>query len=130
VGRAASSSAPAARLEHRDRPHSHHSGNTTVFLDGLRYASEDTRGFAFRISGRGVDDICGLQASAYFTHGLQQGLPFDPACLRFHEVERTVLTASAAQVRQPIRSDTARAARYGTLLDPLRAMLAGAPAPR
>jgi hypothetical protein len=58
------------------------------------------------------------------------GLPFETSCLRFHEVERTVLTASAAQVRQPIRSDTARAARYGTLLDPLRAMLAGAPAPR
>ena len=58
------------------------------------------------------------------------GLPFDPACLRFHEAERTVLTASAAQVRQPMRSDTARAARYGTLLDPLRAMLGQASAPR
>jgi hypothetical protein len=58
------------------------------------------------------------------------GLEFDAACLRFHEIERHVRTASAAQVRQPLRADTARAARYGTLLDPLRAMLAGAPAPR
>ncbi len=58
------------------------------------------------------------------------GLPFDPACLRFHEVERNVRNASAAQVRQPLRADTARAGRYGTLLDPLRAMLADTPAPR
>lgn len=57
------------------------------------------------------------------------GLAFDEACLRFHEVERNVRTASAAQVRQPLRADTARASRYGTLLDPLRAMLAEAPAP-
>jgi len=52
------------------------------------------------------------------------GLAFDPACLRFHEVERNVRTASAAQVREPLRGDTARADRYGSLLDPLRAMLA------
>jgi tetratricopeptide (TPR) repeat protein len=53
------------------------------------------------------------------------GLPFDPACLRFHEAERSVRTASAAQVRQPLRRDTARAAAYGALLDPLRVLLAG-----
>jgi tetratricopeptide (TPR) repeat protein len=52
------------------------------------------------------------------------GLPFEPACLRFFEAERSVRTASAAQVRQPLRRDTARAPRYGALLDPLRAALA------
>ncbi|HKE49147.1 MAG TPA: sulfotransferase [Rhodanobacteraceae bacterium] len=52
------------------------------------------------------------------------GLPFDPSVLSFHEAERNVRTASAAQVRQPLRADTARAGRYGALLDPLRAMLA------
>jgi tetratricopeptide (TPR) repeat protein len=58
------------------------------------------------------------------------GLPFDAACLNFHAVERNVRTASAAQVREPMRADTARANRYGALLDPLRAMLApGASAP-
>ncbi|MBO9662502.1 tetratricopeptide repeat-containing sulfotransferase family protein [Dokdonella sp.] len=51
------------------------------------------------------------------------GLPFDAACLRFHESRRAVRTASAAQVREPLRKNTARAERYGTLLDPLRAML-------
>jgi Tfp pilus assembly protein PilF len=48
------------------------------------------------------------------------GLPFDPACLRSHAAERVVRTASAAQVRQPLRGDTARAQHYGALLDPLR----------
>lgn len=55
------------------------------------------------------------------------GLDFDPACLAFHETEREVHTPSAAQVREPLRRDTARAPRYGALLDPLRAAL-GMPA--
>jgi Tfp pilus assembly protein PilF len=51
------------------------------------------------------------------------GVEFDPACLRFHESRRSVRTASASQVREPIQSDTARADKYGALLDPLRAAL-------
>lgn len=51
------------------------------------------------------------------------GLAYDPACLRFHEVERVVHTASAPQVRRPLRADGAIAARYGDLLDPLRRAL-------
>lgn len=54
-------------------------------------------------------------------------LPFEPACLEFHKTERDVQTPSAAQVREPLRRDTARAARYGGLLDPLRVAL-GMPA--
>jgi cytochrome c-type biogenesis protein CcmH/NrfG len=51
-------------------------------------------------------------------------LPFDPACLEFHTTSRTVLsTPSAAQVRQPLRRDTARSARYGDKLDRLRQRL-------
>ena len=59
------------------------------------------------------------------------GLPFEPACLEFHKTSRTVLsTPSAAQVRQPLRRDTARGARYGDKLDRLRQRLrdAGIPA--
>lgn len=52
------------------------------------------------------------------------GLSFDPACLRFYETRRSVRTASAMQVREPLRHDTARAEKYGALLDPLRAALA------
>ena len=54
------------------------------------------------------------------------GLPFDPACLRAHDTQRPVRTMSAAQVRQPLRADTARAWRYGDLLEPLRRALATA----
>jgi hypothetical protein len=35
------------------------------------------------------------------------GLPFDQACLRFHETERAVRTPSSEQVRQPLRPDFA-----------------------
>ncbi|HEX6834267.1 MAG TPA: sulfotransferase, partial [Rudaea sp.] len=48
------------------------------------------------------------------------GLAFEPACLRFHEHRRSVRTLSASQVREPLRRDTARAHKYGALLDPLR----------
>jgi hypothetical protein len=52
------------------------------------------------------------------------GLPFDPACLDFHKTARTVQSApSAAQVRQPMRRDTARSARYGDKLDAVRRRL-------
>jgi len=54
-------------------------------------------------------------------------LPFDRACLEFHKTERAVLSApSAAQVRQPLRRDTARSARYGDKLDSLRQRLRAA----
>lgn len=51
------------------------------------------------------------------------GLPFEEACLRFHATEREVRSPSATQVRQPLQADTARAQRYGALLDPLRICL-------
>ncbi len=51
------------------------------------------------------------------------GLPFEENCLNFHATERRVTTPSAGQVRQPIRRDTARADKYGALLDPLRSAL-------
>ncbi len=51
-------------------------------------------------------------------------LSFDPACLAFHETRRSVLSLpSAAQVRQPMRRDTARSALYGNKLDALRRRL-------
>lgn len=50
-------------------------------------------------------------------------LPFEASCLNFHQTERHVNTLSASQVREPLRNDTARAAKYGSLLNPLRAAL-------
>jgi tetratricopeptide (TPR) repeat protein len=54
------------------------------------------------------------------------GLPFDSACLAFHAAPRSVRTASASQVRQPLQPDTGRTGGYGPLLDPLRDALARA----
>jgi len=55
------------------------------------------------------------------------GLPFEAACLEFHQTRRSVGSPSAMQVREPLRRDTARAERYGALLDPLRRALGLAP---
>lgn len=54
------------------------------------------------------------------------GLAFEPACLAFHATPRSVRTASATQVRQPLQADTGRTGGYGALLDPLHAALARA----
>lgn len=54
-------------------------------------------------------------------------LPFEESCLHFHQTKRDVSTPSAMQVRQPLRADTARASRYGALLDPLRLALGQQP---
>ena len=51
------------------------------------------------------------------------GLPFEQACLDYFQNPRAVASPSAPQVRQPPQLDTARAARYGAALDPLRAAL-------
>jgi tetratricopeptide (TPR) repeat protein len=48
------------------------------------------------------------------------GLAWDPSVLRFHETQRNVRTISSAQVREPLRGDTARAPHYRELLTPLR----------
>lgn len=51
-------------------------------------------------------------------------LPFEEACLNFHETERAVRTASSEQVRQPIfRSGVDQWEKFTDYLDPLRAVL-------
>lgn len=52
------------------------------------------------------------------------GLPFDPACMAFHDNRRAVRTASSAQVRQPINADgVGRWRNYEQWLEPLKAAL-------
>jgi Tfp pilus assembly protein PilF len=51
------------------------------------------------------------------------GLGFEDTCLKFGAGSREVRSPSAMQVRGPLRRDTARAPRYGALLDPLRSAL-------
>jgi hypothetical protein len=63
-----------------------------------------------------VEDLEG-QARRIVAHC---GLEWDDACLRFHETERPVRTASASQVRQPIyRSAVGRWRPYRQWLRPL-----------
>ncbi|HEY3645585.1 MAG TPA: sulfotransferase [Gammaproteobacteria bacterium] len=48
------------------------------------------------------------------------GLEFEPGCLEFHEVKRSVTTASAAQVRKPLyKTSVNRHQKYGADLAPL-----------
>ena len=54
------------------------------------------------------------------------GLPWDEACLNFHRTDRRIMTASFAQVRQPLyRNSIARSRPYMHLLGPLLDALAG-----
>lgn len=49
------------------------------------------------------------------------GLPFEEACLSFHETRRAIRTASSEQVRQPIYTDAVEQWRhYSTHLEPMR----------
>jgi tetratricopeptide (TPR) repeat protein len=51
-------------------------------------------------------------------------LPFEAACLNFHETDRAVRTASSEQVRQPLyKSGVDQWENYSSWLDPLRAAL-------
>jgi tetratricopeptide (TPR) repeat protein len=55
------------------------------------------------------------------------GLPFEPACLTFHETRRSVRTPSSEQVRQPIsREGLDQWQHYAPWLEPLRNALGDA----
>ena len=55
------------------------------------------------------------------------GLPFEAQCLRFHENDRAVRTASSEQVRRPIfREGLDQWRHYEPWLDPLKSALEGA----
>ena len=53
------------------------------------------------------------------------GLPWEDACLRFHEQAKAVSTASAVQVREPVHTRSiGRWRKYEKQLEPMRAALA------
>jgi hypothetical protein len=59
------------------------------------------------------------------------GLPWDDACLNFHESARPVKTASVMQVRKPVyKTSVEKWRRYGDLLKPLAEALGPDPSPR
>ena len=74
------------------------------------------------------DLVAGLNAQARAIVG-HCGLPWEDACLAFHETERPVKTASSVQVRTPLyRSSVGRWRPYEKFLQPLiQALNANAP---
>lgn len=55
------------------------------------------------------------------------GLPFEPACLAFHETRRSVRTPSSEQVRRPInREGLDQWQNFAPWLEPLKEALGGA----
>lgn len=100
-------------------------GNIATYLRGCEQAMDAWRGRdPARQHLHRYEDLLAAPESRIRALLDACGLAFDPACLHFHQSRRSVRTASAAQVRQPLRGDTARAQAYGHLLDPLRAALA------
>ena len=70
-----------------------------------------------------VDDLAG-SVRRILDHA---GLPFEPACVAFHENTRSVKTPSSEQVRQPIfRDGLDQWKKYEAWLEPLRAVLGDA----
>jgi len=52
------------------------------------------------------------------------GLPFEQACVNFHQTERAVRTASSEQVRQPIfKGGVDQWENFSPFLNPLRDIL-------
>ena len=99
-----------------------------TYLDLMRHWDDvlpgDAAGRVLRVAYEDlVDDLEGgvrrLLARA--------GLPFDPACLNFHQTRRSIRTPSSEQVRQPIGRDGLTQWRhYAPWLDPLRDALGDA----
>lgn len=70
------------------------------------------------------EDLVAAPRESFETLLSRLDLAFDDACLRPHNDSSAVMTASAAQVRQPIHAASVGSAeRYGKHLDPLRVAL-------
>jgi hypothetical protein len=70
-----------------------------------------------------IDDLEG-QVRRLLNHC---GLPFEPACLAFHETRRAVRTPSSEQVRRPINRDgTGQWRKFEPFLGPLQDALGDA----
>jgi tetratricopeptide (TPR) repeat protein len=105
--------------------------------EGSEYARTPEDICAFWIDfDRTVDGFAQVHASHLYQHSYEGllanpeasirklleacDLPFEAACLAFHETAREVRSPSSSQVRRPLDAHTARAPHYGALLDPFR----------
>ncbi len=70
-----------------------------IYLDLMRHWDEVLPGRMLRVHYEDVVDDLEGSVRRLLAHC---GLPFEPACLAFHETRRSVRTPSSEQVRQPI----------------------------
>lgn len=96
-------------------------GYYRIYLDLMRHWDTVLPGRVLRVDYESV--VADLEAATrrMLSHA---GLPFEVACLRFHETRRGIRTPSSEQVRQPIgREGLDQWKRYAPWLEPLRAAL-------
>ena len=87
----------------------------------MRHLDETLPGRVHRVIHEDLLDEPEIQIRALLDH---LGLPFEEACLQFHETKRAVRTASSEQVRRPINRDGVGQWRpYEAHLLPLREAL-------
>lgn len=87
----------------------------------MRHLDETLPGRVHRVIHEHLLDEPEIQIRALLDH---LGLPFEEACLQFHETKRAVRTASSEQVRRPINRDGVGQWRpYEAHLRPLREAL-------
>jgi len=73
-----------------------------TYLELMRHWDRALPGHVLRVIHEDVIDDLDANVRRILDHC---GLPFDPACLTFHETRRSVRTPSSEQVRQPIFRD-------------------------
>jgi hypothetical protein len=95
-----------------------------IYLDLMRHWDKVLPGRVLKVCYEDlVDDLDG-SVRRLLSHC---GLAFEPACLAFHETQRSVRTPSSEQVRQPItREGLAQWQHYEPWLAPLRQALGDA----
>ena len=97
-----------------------------TYLDLMRHWDEVLPGRVLRVRYEDVVEDLEGSVRRMLEHC---ALPFEPACLAFHETRRSVRTPSSEQVRRPIgRTGLARWRSYASWLAPLQDALGDAPA--
>ena len=96
-----------------------------LYQELISYWEQQFPGKLYRLSYENLVSDPECQLKGLLMH---LGLPFDHACLAYHENHRLVTTPSAAQVRRPLYTGAVGHWRqYGTWLEPLQDGLRGAP---
>jgi tetratricopeptide (TPR) repeat protein len=95
-----------------------------TYLDVMRHWEEVLPGRVLKVPYEDVVEDLDGGVRRMLAHA---GLPFEPACLSFHETRRSVRTPSSEQVRQPLgREGLTQWQNYAPWLEPLRAALGDA----